>query len=105
MIILPTATPLALTDLNSSTQTRHQQIQLAEQSKKATDTVQVSAQAREMAGAGLRNHHSGTAPAAIQQAADHEAAETVADNEVAEQQRPHNPVTQQTESTKIDIVT
>jgi len=103
MIILPTATPLALTDLNSSTQSRHQQIQLAEQSKKATDTVQVSAQAREMAGAGLRNHHSRTAPTAIQ-AANHEAAEKTADNEIAEQQRPRNPVTQQTESTKIDIL-
>ncbi len=102
MIILPTTPPVALGDQNSVNQSLQHQFQNAKQSKKATDTVQLSAQAQEMAGGGLTNQHN--TPAAIRQAADNEAAETVADNKVAEAQRPTNPVTQKPESTKIDIL-
>ncbi len=105
MIILPTTTPAVLADVNSNNQTVHQQIQNAEQSKRASDTVQVSAQAREMAGSGLNNKAAANFdPVTVQKAADNEAAEKVADNEIAEAQRPSNPVTQRPETTKIDIV-
>jgi len=105
MIIMPAATPVAISDVSINNQSQQQQIQLAEESKKATDTVQVSVQARELAGADLNNKPAAnTAPAAIQKAADNEVAERVADNEVAEQQRPTNPVTNKPETTKIDIV-
>jgi len=105
MIILPTTTPAILADVNNNNQTIHQQIQNAEQSKKATDTVQVSAQAREIAGGGLNNKPAANVdPVTVQKAADNEAAEKVADNEVAEQQRPTNPITNKPETTKIDIV-
>jgi len=106
MIIMPTATPLALTDVNQNNQTQQQHIQNSEQSKKTTDTVQVSAQAREMAGSGLENGSAGshTIPVSAPAVSDREAVEKVADNEVAEQQRPSNPLTGIPETTKIDIV-
>ncbi len=105
MIIMPTATPAAITDLSYTNQSQQQHIQNAEQSKKATDTVQVSAQAREMAGDSLSNAPAANnAPAAIQQVADNEAAEKVVDNEVIEQQRPSNPITHKPETTKIDVL-
>jgi len=101
MIIMPTVTPLALTDLNQNNQTQHQQIQNAEQSKKTTDTVQLSAQARALAGSGLHPNPTLVDPNAL---ADREMAEKVADNEIVERQRPVNPLTQRPETTKIDIV-
>jgi len=105
MIIAPTATPVAISDVSTNNQSQQQQIQIAEESKKATDTVQVSAQAREMAGAELNNKPAANnEPVAVQKAADNEVAEKVADNEIAEQQRPTNPVTNKPETTKIDIV-
>jgi len=105
MIILPTTTPaanVAQFDLNQSQQ---QHIQNSEQSRKATDTVLLSAQARELAS--THQHQQAEAsntPATIQRAADNEVAEKVADNEVIEQQRPSNPVTHQPNASKIDIV-
>jgi uncharacterized transporter YbjL len=105
MIIMSASTPTAIIDLSNNNQSQQQQVQSAEQSKKATDTVQVSAQAREMAGTELNNRPvASNAPIAIQKAADNEVAERVADNEVIEQQRPSNPVTHKPETTKIDIV-
>jgi len=105
MIIMPAATPLAISDVSINNQSQQQHVQLAEESKKATDTVQVSAQARELAGANLNNKPDvNTAPAAIQKAADNEVTERVADNEAVEQQRPTNPVTNKPETTKINIL-
>jgi len=105
MIIMPTATPVAINDINISNQSQQQQIQIAEESKKATDTVQVSAQAREMAGTELNNKPAANSdPVVVQKAADNKVAEKIADNKVIEQQRPANPVTQKPETTKIDIV-
>jgi len=105
MIILPTTTPVAIADVNNNNQTAQQQIQNVEQSNKATDTVQVSSQAREMAGTELNNKPAANnEPAAVQKAADNNVAEKVADNKIAEAQRPSNPVTQKPESTKIDVV-
>jgi hypothetical protein len=105
MIIMPATTPTAIIDLSNNNQSQQQQMQSIEQSKQATDTVQVSAQAREMAGTGQNNNPvAASAPIAIQKAADNEVAERVADNEVIEQQRPSNPVTHKPETTKIDVV-
>jgi len=105
MIILPTTTPAVLADVNNNNQTVHQHIQNAEQSKKASDTVQVSAQARKMAGSELDNKPAASFdPLTVQKAADNEVAEKVADNEIAEAQRPSNPVTQKPETSKIDVV-
>jgi len=105
MLIMPTATPLALTDLHHNNQTQHQQIQNAEHSRKNSDTVQLSAQARELAGGGLQQGASDHANLAITHAAaDIEATEKVADNEAVEQQRPSNPLTRMPETTKIDIL-
>ena len=101
MIILPTSTPVALTDFSQNNQSQQQLVQHAEQSKKATDTVQLSAQARELAGNKLAQNQ---APLNPLQAADNEANEAVADNEQIEQQRPVNPLTQQPVNTKIDII-
>ena len=105
MIILPTTTPAALTDVNNNNQTIHEQIQSAVHSKRATDTVQVSAQARELAGSGLNNGPAANnVPATAQRATDNEMAEKVADNEAIEAQRPSNPVTNKPETSKIDVV-
>lgn len=105
MIISPSVAPVALIDQNSTNQTQNSQIQNSEQSRKATDTVQVSAQARELAGTEQNNKPvASTSPAAIQKAADNEVAEKVADNEVIEQQRPSNPITHKPETTKIDVL-
>jgi len=105
MIILPTTTPAANIERFDFTQHQQQHIQNSEQSRKATDTVQLSTQARKLAGS---HQHQQTeaviTPATIQLAADNEVAEKVADNEVIEQQRPSNPVTHQPNATKIDIV-
>jgi len=106
MIIMPTATPLALTDASQSNQTQQQHTQQAEQSKRTTDTVQLSAQAREMAGGGLQNEPAPnpTIQTPVQTLTDREAAETVADHDVIEQQRPSNPLTGIPTATKIDIL-
>ncbi len=105
MLIMPTATPLALTDLQHDNQTQHQQLQNAELSRKNSDTVQLSAQARELAGGGLRQGAGNHANLMLTHAAaEREATETVADNETAEQQQPANPLARKPETTKIDIL-
>jgi len=105
MIIMPASTPVAIADVSNNNQSQQQQMQSTEQSRKATDTVQVSAQAREMAGSGLDNKPAANSePIAVQKAADNEAAEKVVDNEITEAQRPSNPVTQKPETSKIDVV-
>jgi len=101
MIILPTTTPAANIEQFGLNQHQQQHIQNSEQSRKATDTVQLSAQARELASS--HQHQQAEAaitPATVQLAADNEVAEKV----VIEQQRPSNPVTHQPNATKIDIV-
>jgi len=105
MIIMPTTTPVAIADISNNNQSQQQQIQSIEQSRQATDTVQVSAQARKIAGTELNNKPAANSePVAVQKAANNEVAEKVADNKIVEQQRPHNPVTQKSETTKIDVV-
>jgi len=106
MIILPTSTPAILADVNNNNQTQHQQMQNAEQSKKASDTVQISAQAREMAGSGLNNNRPPATndPVAVIKAADNEAAEAVADNENTEAARPANPVTGIPDNNRINLI-
>jgi len=105
MIILPASTPVALADFGNLNQSQQNQVSQSEQSRKATDTVQLSAQAKEMAGAQL--HSSPTQvqqPTAQHIASDNEATEKVADNEAVEQARPVNPQTQKPETTKIDVL-
>jgi len=51
MIIAPTATPAALLDQSSLNQSQQQQTQNTELSRKASVTVQLSPEARELAGA------------------------------------------------------
>ncbi|TLS66767.1 hypothetical protein FE236_01105 [Mariprofundus erugo] len=105
MVISPTITPVAVADFSNLNQTQQQHINQSEQSRKATDTVQLSAQARQLASAELHNKPAAnTEQVAPHQAADNEAAEKVADNEAAEQARPSNPVTRQPETTKIDLL-
>ena len=126
MIILPAATPAVAIDQNTINQSQQNQSQSLQDAKKATDTVQLSAEARKLAGTESSDRAPVTpAPAAPTQetggansvslaleasatthrvAADNEVTEKVADNEVAEQQRPTNAVTGQNETTKIDVV-
>jgi len=105
MIILPTTTPAANIEQFGLNQHQQQHIQNSEHSRKATDTVQLSAQARELAGSHQHQQAEATiTPATVKLAADNEVAEKVADNEVIEQQRPSNPITHQPNATKIDIV-
>ncbi len=129
MIILPTTTPVAAIDFSNLNQSQQNQTNQAEQSKRATDTVMVSSEARQMAGTELNSKPSSysaaivpqqvestnapaapqqvapsTPPVSAQQAADNEVTEKVADSEVVEQQRPTNAMTGKLESTKIDVV-
>lgn len=130
MIILPVSTPAVAIDQNTVNQSQQNQSQSLQDSRKATDTVQLSAEARRMAGA--ESNYTAAAPATpatassdesspsansvslateIQSnptpahiATDNEVTEKVADSEVAEQQRPVNAATGQQETTKIDVV-
>jgi len=125
MIILPVSTPAVAIDQNSVNQSQLNQSQSLQDARKATDTVQLSSEARKMAGA--ESNYTASTPAASSQpqeapasnsvslaleasatthrvAADNEVTETIADNEVAEQQRPVNAMTGQQETTKIDVV-
>ncbi|MDQ6982150.1 MAG: hypothetical protein Q9M08_03985 [Mariprofundus sp.] len=129
MIILPVSTPAVAIDQNSVNQSQQNQVNQSEQSRKATDTVMVSPEARQMASADSNYSASSnntpaapqqaaassepvtaqqaaasTAPPAPQQIADIEVAEKVADSEVVEQQRPTNAMTGKQDSTKIDVV-
>ncbi|OIO75475.1 MAG: hypothetical protein AUJ57_00005 [Zetaproteobacteria bacterium CG1_02_53_45] len=129
MIILPTTTPVVAADFSNLNQTHQNQTNQAEQSKRASDTVMLSSEARQMASADLNYKPSTTAepvappqvdsanapataeqapaastPVSVPQAADNEASEKVADSEAAEQQRPVNAMTGKFESTKIDML-
>lgn len=106
MIILPASTPAAVVDFGNLNQSQQNQVNQSEQSRKATDTVQLSHQARQLAGAQLHNSPAQTSQpvAAVHAAAENEATEKVADNEAVEQARPVNPQTQKPETTKIDLL-
>jgi len=130
MIIMPVSTPAVAVDQNNVNQSQQNQSQSLQDSRKATDTVQLSSEARKMAG--VESNYTAAAPAtppaaATQEASasansvslateiqstptpahiatDNEVTEKVADSEVAEQQRPVNAATGKQETTKIDIV-
>jgi len=105
MIILPAATPVAVADVGNLNQSQQNQINQSEQSRKATDTVQLSPEAKQLAGAQLHNSPTASSqPTAQHIAADNEVTEKLADNEAVEQQRPVNPQTQRPETTKIDVL-
>ncbi len=103
MIILPTTTPAAVIDQSSVNQSQQQQVSSAEQSRKATVTVQLSSEARELAGAENKE-------AAPQQKAEIQLRiEAHADKLVnlaaeAQKQQPINETTNRPENNKIDIV-
>ena len=131
MIILPVSTPAVAVDQSNVNQSQLNQSQSLQDSRKATDTVQLPTEARRMASAestyvavaqAIVNKPPETqessasangvslatevkdAPAPRHIAADNEVAEKVADNEIAEQQRPTNAVSGKNETTKIDVV-
>jgi len=105
MIILPTTTPVATTDYANLNQSGQQQANLAEESRKANDTVQFSFRSLELASAQLHNRPTPSIqPAATQGAADNEAREVVADNEAVESNVRVNAQTQKPEATKIDVL-
>ena len=110
MIILPVSTPAVAIDQNSVKQSEQNDTQALQKSRKATETVQISSEARQLAGAESKNSNNsastysassgnnaaaatqtaspqaGSTTTSVQQASDNEAAEVVADSEVAEQQ-------------------
>ncbi|EAU55671.1 hypothetical protein [Mariprofundus ferrooxydans] len=105
MIILPASTPAAVVDFGNLNQSQQNQVSQSEQSRKATDTVQLSPQSRQLAGAQLHNSPTqNSQPVELHIAAEKEATEKVADNEAVEQARPVNPQTQKPETTKIDLL-
>lgn len=105
MLISPTIPPVALVDQNSVNQSLNNQIANAEQSRKATDTVQLSAEAKNLANADLNS--SSNRQHIVQNTSasrENEALETAPDNESSESQQPVNNLTQQSTTTKIDVV-
>lgn len=115
MIISPSTPPAALADLNSVNQTLNNQIESSEQSRKATDTVQLSAEARNLANTKLDNGGNSTNPLAT--SGDNERLEATPDNEAAESisnpasnqagaqpAQPLDNLTQQPVASKIDVV-
>ncbi|MDQ6999215.1 MAG: hypothetical protein Q9M17_10925 [Mariprofundus sp.] len=97
MIIVPTATPAAVLDQNTVNQTQQYQTQSAEQSRKASVTVQVSAEARELAGAESKE------PAPQQKIEVQANKENIQAVEVNKQQAV-NQTTKLPENNKIDVV-
>ena len=97
MIIVPTATPAAVLDQNTVNQTQQNQVQSAEQSRRASVTVQVSSEARELAGAENKE----TAP---QQKAEAQANKAIAQAIEVNKQQPVNQTTKLPENNKIDVV-
>jgi len=97
MIIVPTATPAAVLDQNTVNQTQQNQVQGAEQSRQATVTVQVSSEARELAGA--ENKETGP-----QQKAEVQANKEIVQAVEVNKQQPVNQTTKLPENNKIDIV-
>lgn len=98
MIIAPTITPAAALDQNSVKQSQVQQVQSTEDSRKATVTVQVSSQARELAGTKSNNE---TPP---QQQAEAQVIKKANEAIEINKQQPINPTSKQPKSNKIDIV-
>jgi len=97
MIIVPTATPAAVMDQNTVTQNQQLQVQSAEQSRKASVTVQLSAEARELAG--TENKES-----APQQKAEVQANREMIQAVEIQKQQPINETTKLPENNKIDVV-
>ncbi|MDX8405758.1 MAG: hypothetical protein R8K50_06370 [Mariprofundus sp.] len=105
MIILPSSTPAAVSDFGNFNQTQQNHISQSEQSRKATDTVQLSPQSLQLASAQMHNNPTASVQSvAPHVAADNESLEKVADNEAVELQRPVNPQTQRPETTRIDLL-
>jgi len=103
MIILPTTPPAAVIDQSSVNQSQQQQVSSAEQSRKASVTVQLSSEARELAGAENKE----TVPqqkAEIQLRIEAHADKLVSLAVDAQKQEPINQTTKQPENNKIDIV-
>jgi len=96
MIILPAATPAVAIEQNNVNQAQQNQVQSSEQSRKATDTVQISPKALELAGTDLKQ-----SPV---QAAESNVIKQASEAVEVNKQQPVNPTTQKPESTKIDVV-
>ena len=97
MLIAPTATPIASIDQSNVNQTQQNSVQQSVQSKKATDTVQISAKAQELAGTELKK--------TPEQQSEIFIAKQAENNKVADQQQRINPLTYQPTNNKIDVVT
>jgi len=96
MIIAPT--PIAALDQNSVNQSQQQQTQSSEISRKATVTVQVSSQARELAGT---KNNDETPP---QQKTEAQVIKQNNEAFEANKQQAISPSSKQPESNKIDVV-
>jgi len=98
MIIAPTTTPAAVLDQNSVNQSQQQQVQSSKDSRKATVTVQISSQARELAGT---KNNDETPP---QQKADAQVIKQANEAIEVSKQQAVNPTSKLPESNKIDVV-
>jgi len=97
MIIAPTTTPVALLDQNSVNQSQQQQVQSTEYSRKASVTVQLSSEARELAGTENKE-------APLQQKAEAQITKQVNAAVETTKQQPVNPTSKQPENNKISIL-
>jgi len=97
MIITPAATPVAAIDQSNVNQSQQNIVQQSEQSRKATDTVQISPRAQELAGS--------ETPISPAQQADIRIAKQAVESEAINQQQPVNSLTHQPANSKIDVVT
>ncbi len=97
MIIVPTATPAAAIDQNTVNQTQQNQVQSAEQSRQASVTVQVSSEARQLAGAENKE-------ATPQQKVEVQVGKELAQAIEVNKQQPVNQSTKLPENNKIDVV-
>jgi len=100
MIILPATTPAALVDQNSVNQAEQNQVEISQQSRKASDTVQFSPRALELAGNPVNESSS-------QQAAEvRRGGENDADSDEVRQAAAQQPAPQsgQAPASKIDVV-
>ncbi len=111
MIISPTLPPAAAIEQSSVNQSLLNQIDSSQQSRRATDTVQLSSEARNLASTKLdNNNNANNAQLAAKNPNDNELQEAVPDNEAAEPPRPNstanatNNVAQQQQTAKIDII-
>jgi hypothetical protein len=102
MIILPVTTPAAAIDQNSVNQAQQNQLQSSEDSRKATDTVKISAEAQQLADNSVNSNAPKEAndPTRIMA---QEAAKALTEAPKSDDVQK-NPVTQKPEGSKIDIV-